>query len=107
MLWISFYSILSGVILGWLAALTGLLDLVKLSDKIHHAAKNALIHGSINGLVLTGYSGIVFYQYMHFSSPHPDTAGLLAFKGFLIIVLLVGNYLGGNLILKNKIAVIE
>jgi uncharacterized membrane protein len=101
----SFFALMGGVILGWLALITGALDLITLMQKSPHALPSALIHGGINTVVMLGYSLFAYYYYLHPDLAHSVSVGSLVTKGILVFVLLGGNYIGGNLILKHKVAV--
>lgn len=103
----SFFALAGGAVLGWCAVLAGLFDLQHVMERHPNAMKKALVHGGINTTVLIAYSvlaGVAFKKYPEIST---GSAGLLITKALLVAVLIVGNYLGGNLILKEKIGVKE
>src|SRR5213592_1852524 len=45
-----------GVVFGWLAVLTGIVDVLKLWQEKHPAVNRALIHGAVNSTVLMGFT---------------------------------------------------
>jgi uncharacterized membrane protein len=101
----SFYTMCAGVILGWLAFITGCLDLITVMKENNSALKSALIHGGINTTILIGYSLLAYKYYLHPSDIHSIGTGGLIFRGILVATLLGGNYIGANLVLKHRIAV--
>jgi uncharacterized membrane protein len=101
----SFYAMCGGVTLGWLAAIAGLIDLVGLIKNRPLSIQKAIIHGTINAAVLIGYSLLVYIAFKKYPDLVADTPVKLVIKGTLVALLIVGNYMGGSLILKDKIAV--
>lgn len=101
----SFYALLGGTAIGWLAVMTGTMDLLPVIRDNNTALMKALVHGGINSIVLIGYSLVAYKAYIHYPEFTQETIGSLVVKGLLLSVLVVGNYLGANLILKHKIAV--
>src|SRR4051812_20420578 len=61
----SFYAISGGVLLGWLAVITGSIDLIMIKNDGDLQAK-ALIHGFINSTVVITYSIIAWILYKHY-----------------------------------------
>jgi uncharacterized membrane protein len=101
----AFYAAAGGVILGWLAVITGSIDLLPLVKKKPGSLNKALIHGTVNTTVLLAFTVMAIISYKNFPALVPDGAVKLWVKGILVLVLGVGNFLGGSLILKDKIAV--
>jgi uncharacterized membrane protein len=101
----SFYALLGGTVIGWLAVMTGTMDLLLVMKENAAALNKALVHGGINTVVILGYSLVAYKAYLHYPEMKIDSMGMLVTKGILLAVLVVGNYLGANLILKHKIAV--
>lgn len=102
----SFYAMIGGVLLGWLAIVTGAIDLIMIKDNGAVQAK-ALIHGTINTIVVLTYSIVAYMLYKDYPNLPLATVTLLAVKASLNILMIAGNYLGGNLVLKYKIGVIS
>ncbi|MCW3107349.1 MAG: hypothetical protein JWQ09_1855 [Segetibacter sp.] len=100
----SFYAMCGGVLLGWLAILTGAIDLIRIKNNGILQAK-ALIHGFINSTVVITYSVLAYILYRYYPNLPLATITMLAIKVALNILMLAGNYLGGNLVLKYKIGV--
>jgi uncharacterized membrane protein len=101
----SFYAICGGVVLGWLAVITGVIDLVGILKNKPGSIKKAIIHGSINTTVLTGYTLLGLMAFKKYPELVADGPGKLFIKAALVAILIIGNYIGGSLILKDKIAV--
>ena len=101
----SFYSMWGGVAFGWLAVLTGFIDLIKIKDNQAAAKVKALVHGTINATVLTVYSVFAYMLYKDYPALPAATLTALIIKAVLNVGMIAGNYLGGALILKHKIAV--
>lgn len=102
----SFYAMTGGVLLGWLAIITGAIDLIMIKDNGALQAK-ALIHGTINTIVVLSYTIIAFMFYKDYPNLPSATITLLAVKVSLNVLMIAGNYLGGNLVLRDKIGVIQ
>lgn len=102
----SFYAMTGGVILGWLSIISGAIDLIRIKDNGAVQAK-ALIHGSVNTIVVFGYSILTMMIYKDYPNLPVATLTLLVIKASLNVLMIGGNYLGGNLVLKDKIGVIQ
>lgn len=98
----SFFALAGGAVFGCLAVVTGTFDLIGLMEK-PLAMKRALIHGGINATVIIVYAVLAFRAWKQFPALTQDTMGLLILKASLITFMIVGNYLGGSLILKHRV----
>ena len=101
----SFYCMIAGVVFGCLAIIAGTIDLIGIAEDQPTALKKALIHGGINTSVIIGYSLLAFIALKHYPSILPDGLAVLVIKGSLIAFMIVGNFLGGSLILKDKVGI--
>ncbi|HEY5747578.1 MAG TPA: DUF2231 domain-containing protein [Chryseolinea sp.] len=101
----SFYAMAGGVVLGGMAILAGGADLLGISKDKPQLVVKVLIHGSINTTVVIGYSVIAFMAYKNYPQLLPDSLLMMALKGTLVTFMIVGNYFGGNLVLKEKIGI--
>jgi len=99
----AFYALTGGSVLGWLAIMAGTFDLIHIMNNKPSAMKNALIHGGINTAVLIAFSAIAYVTFQKYPLVDSTNLPLLIFKGALIVFMLWGNLLGGNLILKDKV----
>ncbi len=99
----SFCALSGGVGLGWLAVVFGTWDMWKIKDV--EVKIKALVHGGINISVLTGYTVLVATAIKQYPQLPTDSWVKVILKLMLVVILLVGNHLGGSLILKYKIAV--
>src|SRR5688572_15849846 len=59
----AFYALGGGVIMGWLAVMFGFMDMVKIPDARSDVRTKALIHGSVNTVMLIGYSVLFFLKW--------------------------------------------
>jgi len=101
----SYYAMCGGTLLGWLAIGFGLFDLIKVYQNKPAAMKYALIHGGINGTVILIYTILTFIQYKRYPVLEADTVSLLLIKGLTISFMIIGNFIGGSLILKHKVSI--
>jgi uncharacterized membrane protein len=101
----SYYAMIGAVISGWTAVILGVTDLTAIPSTKPEAIKKALYHGGLNTSILIIYSVLAYLPYKKYPELPPATISLLVVKGFLITLLLIGNYWGGELILKHKVAI--
>jgi uncharacterized membrane protein len=101
----SLYAMAGGVLLGWIAALSGIMDLLKIPVNKEKALAQAFIHGGIQGSVLIAYTLFLYLAWKKYPGPQEISLVFLIGKGLLIIAMIVGNYLGGNLILRYKVGI--
>ena len=99
----AFYAATAGVLGGWLAVLTGVMDMLTVAKNNPRSLNKTLVHGGINSTVLIVYTVLVFLSFKHYPNLFNDSILKLTIKGILIAFLFVGNYFGGSLILKDKI----
>jgi uncharacterized membrane protein len=99
----SYYSMCGGVALGWMAIIFGLFDLLNIFKSKPEAMRKALLHGGINSAVIIAYSVLAFLQYRNYPKLEPDGSSMVAIKFIIITFMIVGNYLGGSLILKDRV----
>jgi uncharacterized membrane protein len=99
----AFYATAGVVVLGWLAIVFGFIDLIKIPAQEPQAQKIALIHGSINSIIIIVYTILGLKAYKVYPGTMPVLTELLIVKAVLLLSLVVGNYLGGNLVLKYGI----
>jgi uncharacterized membrane protein len=100
----SFYSMCAGVMLGWLATITGAIDFIVMETTLTEAKTKALIHGFINTTIVVIYSILACVMYEKYPDLPAATVMMLGAKAILNVLMIGGNYLGGTLILKYKIA---
>jgi len=103
----AYYAVLGGVLLGWAALLFGAWDLIRIPPERDKTIKIALIHGFVNGIVLIGFSVFAYTAFKKYPELPPAKLPVLIVKGFLVLAMLAGNYLGGNLVLKHKLGMQE
>lgn len=103
----SFYALVGVVATGWAAVLFGILDTAEIPPEKTAAISKALIHGGINVLIIIIYTVLAYNAYKKYPALPEATLTLLAIKGVTVGFLIMGNYLGGSLILKDKIGIEE
>ena len=103
----AFYASAGGVILGWLAIIAGAFDLAKLAGERNDLVKKALTHAGINLVVIIGFSLIAFTTWKQYPAPEPDSIGKMILKGGLIAFMIIGNFIGGSLVLKDRVGAAE
>ena len=101
----AFYCLVGGVVLGYLALLTGLLDLLRIPRSKKEAVGNGLIHGFINGSLIIVYTIIAYRIWQQYPAVSLPSTTTLVMKLVLVMALLGGNYLGGQLIYKYGIGI--
>lgn len=93
------YAGTGGVAIGWLAMTFGLLDLVRISPEREKALKTAMWHGGINSLVVVIFTFFVYLDWKAYPEWNEPALIELIVKSS-VLLLLAGNYLGGELVLK-------
>lgn len=101
----SFYAMIGGALLGCSAIITGTFDLLNMINEKPTVVKKTLLHGGINGTVIIVYIVLAYIAFKRYPQLEPDGIAKLILKGGLITFMIFGNYLGGSLILKDKIGI--
>jgi len=101
----SFYLLVGGVGIGWLAVIFGAFDLMSITENNEAIYKKAIIHGGINSAVNIAYTIILYRLYLAYPILPGGDFGLLMVKVLLVIMLIVGNFIGGSLVLKDKVGI--
>jgi len=99
------YCLSAGTAIGLFALMTGIIDLLAVPRSDKKAIGLALYHGCINGLVVMVFGIIAYKAWLAFPAPFFISGVQIAIKAILIIVLFVGNYLGGRLIYTYYIGI--
>lgn len=103
----AFFAMAGGVLLGTLAIVTGVFDLATVAEQKPLAVRKALIHGAVNSSVVISYSVLAFRGYQQYPNLVQDTMAVLIIKACLLTFMIAGNFLGGSLILKDRVGVIN
>ncbi len=101
----AFYAMCGGVMMGWLALVFGVFDLLQVFESRPAIIKKVLLHGGINMGVIIVYTLFAYTGYKHYPGLQPDSISLLILKALTIAFMIIGNFMGGSLILKHQIAV--
>ena len=97
------YSLFGGVLMGYAAILTGLLDLLAIPKEQKATLGAGLLHGFVNGMVVLIYSIFAYKAWQAYPRFDQPTLPILLLKLLLVLSLFIGNFLGGNLIYKHRI----
>jgi uncharacterized membrane protein len=103
----SFYAMAGAVILGWLATIFGALDLLKIPREKTDVMKKALLHGGINTTVIIGFTIFASIAFKKYPLLPAASFIVLVVKAALVAFMFFGNYLGGSLVLKDRIGAEE
>jgi uncharacterized membrane protein len=101
----AFYCAVGGVATGYVAMLTGLLDLIAIPKENRMAMGTGLLHGFINGLVVLVYTVFAYKVWQVYPKVEVPSLIVLLIKGLLVACLLFGNFLGGRLIYQYHIGI--
>lgn len=103
----AYFAMTGGVLLGALAIVTGVFDLAAVTEQKPLSVRKALIHGAVNSTVVIGYSVLAFRGYQQYPDLAQDGVAVLVTKACLLTFMIAGNFLGGSLILKDRVGVIN
>ncbi len=98
----NFYIICTGAVMGWLALIFGVIELLQI-QQLKEPFKIALIHGGLNSIwvsIFTILAGIQFKYYPMI--PLPSLAQVII-EIAVVLMMFYSNYLGGQLVLKHGI----
>lgn len=95
---VGFCLLAVGTLLGWLAAIFGLSDLVALQRE-HDPSRlsKGITHAIVNGSTLIGFSVIAVSEYSVFPAI-VHGPGFLTGEAVLLVAMFAGNYFGGAVI---------
>ena len=97
-----FWLLAVGTAIGWLAAVAGSMDLFALSQaRDQKAFAGAWRHGAVNGSVLLGFTVLLGLEMPRYPDLVHGTV-FLVIEAVLLILLGLGNYLGGTLVWKSS-----
>ncbi len=102
---VSYCILIGGVGMGWVAAILGALDMNEISEDNEQVMKKALLHGGINGIVVVSYTVIAYQMYQLFPELPDGNIILMLVRVLLVLLLMVGNFIGGSLVLKDKVGI--
>ena len=101
----AFYCLAGGVATGFLAIITGFIDLITISPAKKPAVSAALIHGCINGTLILVYSVLAYKIWKVYPVIPAATITGILIKVMLVLGLFAGNYFGGKLIYHYRIGI--
>lgn len=100
-----FYCLVGAVLVGCVAMITGVIDLILIPKQEKQALTMGIYHACINGVVLIAFALITYRAWHAYPQMPLPSAGNMVVKGVLILALFVGNYLGGTLIYRHHIGI--
>ena len=95
-----FYCLGVAVITGMAAIITGLIDLIAIPKENKKALLLGLYHGFLNGSIILAFVLFTYKAWQAYPNLTQPSLTVLVIKCFLIVLLFVGNYMGGRLIYK-------
>ncbi len=98
----SYYCLMAGVIGGWIALTTGVIDLFRYVLKSNEV-KRGLIHGCIQFCVVFGFTVLLSAEYKQQDLLLDQPVWLLTTKAVLCMLMFIGNYFGAE-VLFNAVA---
>lgn len=98
-----FYCLFGGVLFGFAALLTGLIELIYIPKTNKQALATGLYHGFVNGIVILVFAVMAYQGWKSYPQTNLPTIIIIAIKGILNLTLFIGNYMGGRLIYKYHI----
>jgi uncharacterized membrane protein len=98
----SYYCLVAGVIGGWVALTTGVIDMFRYVLKSAEV-KRALIHGGIQFCVVFGFTVLLSVEYKQYGLVTNQPIWLLTAKAVLCMLMFIGNYFGAE-VLFNAVA---
>lgn len=101
--YVSACMILTGTLFGFLAIITGLFDIAPLAQRKPNSLKKALVHGGLNTVVIITYAFLSMAVYNKLPQVPYDSLGILTLKFSSVTLLIIGNFLGADLVLKDKV----
>lgn len=101
----AFYTMAGGVVFGWMAAIFGVADLIKIPAEKPTILKKALLHGSINITVVIVYTILAYSVYKVYPNIPVPKMALIIVKICAVGFMFIGNFMGGSLVLKDKVGI--
>jgi uncharacterized membrane protein len=98
----NFYIICTGTIMGWLALVFGLIELMQILDQ-KRTLRTVLMHGGLNTLWLCIFTIIAGVQLKYYPEVPVPAVIQVIIEFIVVTVMIYSNYLGGELVLKYGI----
>lgn len=99
----SFYAMTGGAAIGWLAVITGSIDVLRISPEQPAVINKALLHGLINVTVVITYSILAYSVYKKLPDLPAASMPVLILKIIVVSFMIIGNFLGGSLVLRDRV----
>jgi uncharacterized membrane protein len=101
----SYFAMVGACISGWLAIFTGIGDLLHIPPEKTQVMRRALLHAGINSSVILVYTTLCANLFIVYPDLPRANGWLLAMRALLVCLMFFGNYLGGILLLKDRIGI--
>src|SRR5687768_2328318 len=99
----AYYCLVAGTIGGWVAVITGMVDLFSYILKKEEAIRPGFMHAGIQTAVIIGFTVLLSIEYKNQLYVLKPPVWMWICKSVLLLVMLAGNYLGGELLMKYVI----
>jgi uncharacterized membrane protein len=97
----AYYCLIAGVVGGWAAIVSGMYDLFKyLLQPAHSGSRIGLIHAGMQTFMVLGFTIILSLEYNHQAYLYHPPSWIWLIKGLLMVSMAIGNYFGGELLLR-------
>src|SRR5690349_2104738 len=96
------YMQITGIAGAILAAVPGVIDFLSVVPPKSSAKKRAARHGILNTLVLLIHAIVLYYRHDEYS-----LVAIIAAESVAMVLLLIAGWMGGTLVYKNQIAVVN
>jgi uncharacterized membrane protein len=99
------YCLIGAVLIGFIAIITGLSDLLGIPRNNKPAIALALYHGAVNGAIILAFALIGYKAWQAYPQVQIPSTAMIVIKSILILALFIGNYMGGKLIYKHHMGI--
>ena len=104
----AYYCLMAGVIGGWLAILAGMYDLFQyLMKPRSDGLRKGFVHAGLQTTVTFGFTVLLSLEYNQSSFITAPPIWLWVVKILMITIMMIGNYLGGELLFKYVVKQFE
>lgn len=101
----AFYNLMAGAGTAWLTILFGIWESLLVPARKTKAIVSILWHATFNGLATILFSIWASNAWDEYPNLVKDSITLLVFKWIAVVMLVIGNYFGGKLLLEHHIGV--
>lgn len=102
---VAFYCMAAGAAAGWLSTITGLLEALLVPVNRSKAMNAIFLHASLNAAVTIAFTIWAVLAWKVYPDVVKDSSLLLLSKWIAIIILVIGNFTGGKLLLDYHVGI--